>query len=181
MKSASPESRVICTLQLVNEWLRFAEVKNGALITLNAAAVVATHQLRDWYKPVPDWVSYWSWAATLLFLAAIAVGLASFYSRTKTFGFDLPRHTAGKGGNALFFGHLADMSRTDVLARLVDQRDVDREDRYLEDVAEQIIINAKIARKKFALFNFALMLTMAGALTPVGWLLYHWGFCNERL
>jgi hypothetical protein len=109
------------------------------------------------------------------------VGLASFYARTKTFGFDIENVTGDGATNALYYGHLADMKRADVLTRLVNHYDPASSDRYLEDLADQIIINSKIARRKFALFNCALMLTIVAAITPIGALLYYWSFCDDRI
>ena len=168
-------------LGLVNDWLKYAEVKNGVLLTVNGALIMGAHRMLEWHKGRPDLVDWYAWTATALFATSMLVGLASFYARTKTFGFDIEKVTGDGATNALYYGHLADMRRADVLARLVDNHGASAPNRYLEDLADQIIINSKIARRKFALFNCALMLTIAAAIMPVGALFYYWGFCDERL
>lgn len=168
-------------LGLVNDWLKYAEVKNGALLTINGALIVGMHQMVDWHEKRPDCVKTFVWMATVFLAASMLVGLASFYARTKAFGFDIEKVSGDGGTNALYYGHLADMRRADVLARLVYSYDPSSPDQYLEDLADQIIINSKIARRKFALFNCALMLTIVATITPIGALLYYWRFCDDRL
>lgn len=181
MAENAPESRLMAALGLVNDWLKYAEVKNGALLTINGVLIVGMHQMLDWHNERPGIVDAYAWMATAFLAASMLVGLASFYARTKTFGFDIEKVTGDGATNALYYGHLADMKRADVLARLVDGYDSVASNRYFEDLADQIIINSKIARRKFALFNCALMLTIAAAVTPVGALLYYWSFCDDRL
>jgi hypothetical protein len=171
----------MATLGLVNDWLRYAEVKNGALLTINGALIVGVHQMLDWHDKRAGLVDAYAWMATAFLAASMLVGLASFYARTKTFGFDIEKVSGDGATNVLYYGHLADMRRADVLERLVDSYDPAAPIPYLEDLADQIIINSKIARRKFVLFNSALMLTIAGAVTPVGALVYYWSFCDDRL
>ncbi|MCH9808088.1 MAG: hypothetical protein K0U74_10165 [Alphaproteobacteria bacterium] len=181
MAQNASEARLMFALGLANDWLKYAEVKNGALLTINGALIVGMHQMLDWHEMPPVLIEAYVWIATAFLAASMLVGLASFYARTKTFGFDIENVTGNGASNALYYGHLADMKRTDVLSRLVDGYDPTIPNRYLEDAAEQIIINSKITRRKFALFNFALMLTIAAGVTPVGALLYYWSFCDDRL
>lgn len=181
MTQNAPESRLMPVLGLVNDWLKYAEIKNGALLTINGALIVGVHQMLNWHENRPEVVNLLAWLATAFLAASMLLGLASFYARTKTFGFDIPKVTDNGQTNALYYGHLADMTRVDVLARLVDGYDPSHCDKYLEDLTDQIIINSKIARRKFVLFNCALMLTIAAAVTPAGALLYYWSFCDDRL
>lgn len=181
MAENAPESRLMDALGLVNDWLKYAEVKNGALLTINGALIVGAHRMLEWYKGRPEFVDWYAWMTTACLAASMLIGLASFYARTKTFGFDIEKVRGEGGTNALYYGHLADMTRAEVLVRLVDASETASANRYLEDLADQIIINSKIARRKFALFNCALMLTIAGAITPLGAILYYWSFCDDRL
>jgi hypothetical protein len=173
----SSDAKLFRAFQLVNEWLKFGEAKNGALLTLNAAAIVGMHNIVKLYGPL-DWPPIlWIWWATACCLVSIAICLASFYARTKTSAFQFANQTPD-GTSAIYFGHLAEMTKADLVKRLAP--DVDAANReYVEDMAGQVIINAKLARKKMTLFNGALLITMAGALTPVGLLLYYWRFCDD--
>lgn len=171
----------MAVLGQVNDWLKYAEVKNGALLTINGALILGVHQMLDWHDQRPGLLDAFTWMATAFFATSMLVGLASFYARTKTFGFDIEQATGDGATNALYYGHLADMTRSEVLTRLIDGYDPATPNRHLDDLADQIIINSKIARRKFALFNCALMLTIAAAVTPVGALLYFWSLCDDRL
>jgi Family of unknown function (DUF5706) len=115
--------------------------------------------------------------ATACCFASLAVGLSSFYARTNIGGFSFLRDDSTTK-NSVYFGHLADMNEDQVLRELV--RDGEVADKYLRDMAGQVIINAKLARKKMGFFNVALMLTVAGAVTPPVALLYYWGLCDDN-
>lgn len=177
----APESRLMPVLGLVNDWLKYAEVKNGALLTINGALILGIHQMLDWSETRSNVGLALVWMSTAFLAVSMLVGLSSFYARTKTFGFDIEKVTGDGATNALYYGHLADMKRSDVLARLVDGYNPAIRDQYLDDLTDQIIFNSKIARRKFTLFNCALMLTISAAVTPVGALLFYWSFCDDRL
>jgi hypothetical protein len=175
--NGSSDAKLFRALQLVNEWLKFGEAKNGALLTLNGAAIVAMHNMAKLYGPL-DWpATLWLLWATGCCLVSMGLCLASFYARTKTSGFLFANQTP-EGTGAIYFGHLAHMTKADLVQRLAPGVDA-AEREYVEDMAGQIIINAKLARKKMTLFNAALLFTIAGALTPPGLLLYYWGFCDD--
>jgi hypothetical protein len=118
MTTNAPESRLLAALGTANEWVRFGEVKNGALLTLNGAMLIGAHQLLNWNTQRPFSVDAWLWIASGFWIASILVGLASFYSRTKTFGFDFGIGRQEENANSIFFGHIADMTREQVLKRL---------------------------------------------------------------
>jgi hypothetical protein len=175
------DARLFRTFQLVNDWLKFGEAKNGVLVTLNGAAIVALHNMAKQYGPW-DWLGTGLlWWATFCCGVSLFVGLASFYARTNvrlfSFAFASP---AGTG--AIYFGHIAEMSKEDLLQRLMAGYDqAAGNDTYLDDLAGQVIINAKLARKKLQLFNVGLLWTLAGLLTPVGMLLYYWRYCDAHV
>ena len=176
-KDAS-DARLYRAFQLVNEWLKFGEAKNGVLVTLNGAAIVGMHNVVKMYGPLEWPGAVWLWWASGCCFVSMAVGLSSFYARTKVGAFSFAR-LSPNGSSAIYFGHLADMTKAELMKRLAADAGNDRE--YLEDMAGQVIINAKLARKKMALFNGALLVTMAGALTPVGVALYYWRMCDDAL
>lgn len=167
-------------LQLVNEWLKFGEAKNAVLVTFNGAAIAAVHNLAKIHEPIDPWVSWWIWCITTCCAVSVLIGLASFYARTRTEAIVFVT-TSRSSGNAIYFGHLADMKPEELLRRLVGDYSPSSDDGYLRDMAGQVVANAKLARKKFVLFNTALMWTLAGVITPVGLLLYWWMFCDENL
>ena len=177
---ATSDVKLFRALQLVNEWLKFGEAKNAVLVTFNGAAIAAVHNLNKIYEPVNAVAYWWFWCVTAGCAVSLLIGLASFYARTNTAAIAFLT-TPESGGNAVYFGHLADMNPGELLARLVGKYDRASDDGYLEDMAGQVITNAKLARKKFVLFNTGLMWTLAGAITPIGLGFYYWMFCDENL
>ncbi|MFO1088658.1 MAG: DUF5706 domain-containing protein [Hyphomicrobiales bacterium] len=176
-ESETSDVRLFRTLQLVIDWLKFGETKNAALMTLNGAAIVGMHSVAQIYEPLIELGSLWLWWATICCLISIFICLSSFYARTKFEAFHLARDSEA-GSGVIFFGHLAGINKHDLVQRLVPNANpADFE--YLDDMAGQIIVNAKLAKKKMALFNIALLITMAGALTPIGIILYYWRFCDN--
>lgn len=51
---------------------------------------------------------------------------------------------------------------------------------FVLEIANQIIINSRIATKKLSLFNLALAILLFGVITPLGLLLFHW-MADEKL
>jgi hypothetical protein len=172
--------RIFRALQLVNEWLKFGEAKNAVLVTFNGAAIAAVHNLGKIHEPVLSCIYWWFWCITACCAISLLIGLASFYARTSPKAISFVT-TSKEGGNAIYFGDLADMNPEDLLRLLLGNYDPASDEEYLKDMAGQVVANAKLARKKFVLFNSALMWTLAGAITPVGLLLYWWMFCDENL
>jgi hypothetical protein len=167
-------------LQLVNEWLKFGEAKNAVLVTFNGAAIAAVHNIGKIYEVANGWAFWWFWCVTVCCSLSLLIGLASFYARTSTKAISFVT-TSLSGANVVYFGHLADMTPADLLRRLVGRYERSSDEGYLEDMAGQVVTNAKLARKKFVLFNTALMWTLAGIITPVGLGLYWWMFCDENI
>ncbi|MDX2204246.1 MAG: DUF5706 domain-containing protein [Hyphomicrobiaceae bacterium] len=178
-EKSTSDAKLFRALQLVNEWLKFGEAKNGVLVTLNGAAVVGMHNVVKQYGTLEQPWSVWLWWATICCLVSLVIGISSFYAKTKVAGILFSNTTPG-GTSAIYFGHLADTTKADLVKRLspdADGSDLD----YLEDMASQVIINARLARRKMALFNLALMVTITGVLTPAGAGLYYWRFCDDAV
>lgn len=172
------DTRLIRTFYIANDWLRFAELKNGALITLNVALIgVSTNALLVTNQKLSVPILIWLSTTIILFLTSILISLSSFYARTNIFGFDISKTSEKNTTNSIYFGNIADMSTDEVIGRLCPEPSSDI---YVKDVANQIIINSKLARKKFLLFNIALGTTVAGLVTPIGWLFYYWLLCDDR-
>ena len=140
MTANEQDVRLVRVFGLVNEWLRYAEVKNGVLVTFNGALIMGLHQQVTWHRFDGRWVGIWLWVATACFMASLLIGLSAFYARTKTFGFHKVDGSADGEGNAIFYGHLAHMTRIQVLQRLVAGPGNDGSDAYLNDLADQIIL-----------------------------------------
>lgn len=174
------EIRLLTVLRFANEWLRYAEAKNGVLLTLNGAFLVGMHQIFQSYS-LNNLANIYLWIATSFLTMSLIVTLASFYARTKTFGFNIPKKTSCISSNMLYFGHLANTNPDDLLKSLTMNPDQHSHPVYAKNISEQIIINSKIASRKFALFNFALILTISAIITPVGAIIYCYMLCDRKI
>lgn len=182
MAKTTLEERLEKIFDNVNGWLKFAEAKNATLLTLNAAAMFGLHRLYVLCKPIPDWLFYWLIAATAFLFVSLLICLSSFFARTKIPRFLISRSTNDSSTNLMFYGQLAELKGSEFVDLLRIASAYEEEAcKYDNDVAEQIIINSKIARNKFALFNAALWTTTSAVVTPLGALLFYWMLCDETI
>lgn len=149
----------------VNEWLRFAEAKNSALFAGNMVIVFGILKM-DWIttvRPLPS--SYLIYVIALL-LVSSGHCLASFMPiLTMPLG---TKVDASKTGNLLFFGDIADIEPCDYLSKLYVAAGLSGAPSQIEQAyAEQIVINSRIARQKYDLFNTAIWITFAALLSPI--------------
>jgi hypothetical protein len=157
------EQKLIYSFSLVNDWLKFAEAKNAVLVTLSGAAVFG---LLGYTSSAQNLSLIWKigiFAGIALQVIACLISLASFLpkiKRSKILG-------AGKescltnNDNLLFYGDLCKYTSkklVDAIARLYFEDENYPKSQYKAhlDIADQIIINSKIAVSKFRLFKIAL-------------------------
>jgi hypothetical protein len=167
----------------VNGWLRFAEAKNAALLTLNAAAIFGLNKMYvDHQAEAPDWLCWVLAATTVQLILSLLFCLVSFFARTKVPQFLVARASNSADLNLMFYGHIAQMTASDYVEALGQSIGADSSaTKHQRDVAGQIVINSKITLKKYSLFNIALWLTLSAIITPIGALLFYWGLCNETI
>jgi hypothetical protein len=152
----------------VNDWLKFAEAKNAALVVFDSAVLVVVAQAVSENPRAYTGLRVYVLTLCTLVAASLVVGLFSFLPRTS-----IPVLTAselpGERDNLIFFGAAKKYTARDYVAAA--------EARYgggqpkltpwEQDIAEQIVTNARIADWKYACFKVALGATIWGLLTPV--------------
>jgi hypothetical protein len=181
--------KIVRALQYANEWLKYGEAKHAVLITLNGATLTALNNLVK-----PEIGSSYPmkggfWCATVVCVVSILVSLYSFYARVvpeQELKLDRNTQTAMDMDNAsflkkavamtmkpnlVFFGHLAQRTPAQVLEALVGRYDPKTDCGYLKDMAEQVVINSRLALQKAKLFNLALSVYILSALVLIGLLI----------
>jgi len=163
-----PSRDLRSTLALVNEWLRFAEAKNGALVVASLGVAVALLQMdpsTDGYLRIPPWYARFMLAQLLL---ATGAALGSFLPRTNI-GRLLPKGAKKETDNLFFFAHIAKYSPKFYLKALTEDLAVREEkpSRSELGLAEQIVVNARIANWKFMCSTWAIRFLMSALFTPV--------------
>lgn len=162
------EERLQWVLAQVNDWLKFAEAKNGGVVLLNGAAVFGTLQVATSLESLPLWAEWYFTGLCAQLTAGALVALFSFLPRTEIPLLN-PIGVPEPGDNLIFFGHARKYSPAAYLqAALARCPGGDKGDpRWLNDLAAQIVINSRIAVWKYSCFKLALWLTIAAVVTPV--------------
>jgi len=155
-------------LAQANDWLKFAEAKNGALVVFNSAILLATVQLIGEHPPghiLPKLylASLWGFLG-----ASLAIALFSFLPKTT-----IPLLSAGERpsprDNLIFFGAAKKYTAQDYAAAINARYGIGEPDdkQWEHDVSEQVVTNARIAVWKYTCFKVALWGTIWGLLTPI--------------
>lgn len=141
-------------LERTNTWLSFAEAKNAALIAFNVAMTGVLSDVLSEYMPILVFL------LTLLLISTIA---ALFSFMPNLGNRPSPKSKEQKANNLLFFGDIA---------RCRDERDLieKTKERYFPemeesadkkniniDLASEILINSRLAVRKYSLFKTALL------------------------
>jgi len=153
-------------LTQVNDWLKFAEIKNSGLFAVNGAGVIGLLVLLQTMTDY-SWLKSVVYYVVIMLVFSLATCLLSFFPRTK-----LPwlnqKKKPSENDNPIFFAHISYYSPHDYLRLL--QAAVNKNDynatQFDISLAEQIIINSQIAVRKYRFFNIALFFTLSAILTP---------------
>jgi hypothetical protein len=170
-------------LKLINDWVKFAEAKNVALLALTGAGSSA---FLTFLKPdsqnglqLSDFTRYgFVWTVAFLF-GSLVVALISFMPRmnhTKVLArIGQKQEPLSETDNLYYFHDLRKYTPDQLVRRVARSHGVtigpgDDIPPGLLDMAGQIIVNAQIASDKFSLFRIAAILAMV-ALAPLVFLI----------
>lgn len=154
-------------LSHVNSWLAFAEAKNGAILVLDGALLIASAQVAADHWPANELARVYVVSAWACLAVAILVALFSFLPKTQI-PLLKPKQTPADTDNLLFFGHIKKYSARTYLTHVADIYEVHVQNTRLEtDLATQIVTNARIATWKYTCFKVALWASVCAILSPV--------------
>lgn len=160
--AADLDERLFRLLQLVNDWLKFAEAKNVGMVGLASAAIVfllgyVAANARDLVLVSGAAIAIGS---TGLILALLA-NLASFLPQT-----DMERSLAARlspprdSDNLYYYGHLARYQPRPLVDEIV-RRHLGGAVNQIDDghlhLAAQIITNARITLRKLRIFSYSVV------------------------
>lgn len=156
----------------INEWLKFSEAKNAALIALIAASLWGTMQII--LTPNCNKVLfYYSLHYSIFSGLGLIVALFSFLPQTKI---TWPWRTRNpkNSDNLLFYGHLERYDENGLIDEIERKYALKSENKNIEyDLANQIIQNSKIAMRKYRYFSLAIWFVIMGFLSfPITIVLY---------
>lgn len=157
----------------VSAQLQFGETKNGALITLNLALVVAIGAMLAGDDVVTGNVRMWLFVLALGLSGSAFVSLLSFLPH---FGGDSPVGLSGTTpSNLIYFRDLADAGLPEFVSAVQSATGHPGVASALHtSLAHQIIVNSGIAKRKFESFRIAAVATVLCAVIPSVVLAFTW-------
>lgn len=149
----------------VNDWLKYAEAKNAMLLGFNGALLFGVFRVfagDSKLKQILLFVGpYYNYVFPVLIGISIILLLISFIPETKMV--KLSVDVKPKTINLLFYTHLKTLTPDELLSEIgffppCSAKQIER------NYAEQIIINAGIAAKKYDTFKLAGWITISGLM-----------------
>jgi hypothetical protein len=166
----------------VNNWLKFAEAKNATLIAGNGLLIFGVlktiHEVN-----INIYLLYYIYFCLILFSLSLVISLISFMPKVKIPTF-LLNSDIETNDNLLFYGHILKYNEKTLLDKLNEmiKDDEDKTSKEFKTMyAQQIIINSKIARNKFQLFDIAIRFTLSGILSPILYFLFIHFFVEKEV
>lgn len=137
-------------LEKTNYWLSFAEAKNGALIALNIALIVALSSIFD-KSPICCTI------CIIIFILSSLFCLYAFFPNEKSKAENKEAKVKEEKLNLLFYGDISKITTVEKFIELVRKRyNFNVKSGVLEfDIANEIIQNSRITNKKYKLFAYA--------------------------
>lgn len=152
-------------LERTNYWVSFAEAKNGAIIAINVALVAVLISIFD-KAPI------FCIIAISCFLLSCALSLVSFIPNTKSRPDANEPPLNNDELNLLFFGDIALIGTTEKYIKLsIDKyfagKGMDLTDKLVCDLASEVLINSRIAVKKYGDFKWATKIDFLALLLTI--------------
>ncbi|AMA60126.1 Pycsar system effector family protein [Bradyrhizobium sp. CCGE-LA001] len=159
------------------DFVRFAETKNAALLTFSSAWIIGSINLLTGQATLPAGYAVAFCVALPLFAAAGLVCILSFVPQI----LDRFHQQDDDDKSLLYWGHVAEIPVGRYHARVTErykpQENHSVTERYLDDLCVQISVNARIAMRKFTMFNIAAGFVFAAVLVlslpPIWWGIRH--------
>lgn len=165
---SEPSNKLKYIFDNVNNWLKFAESKNAALLAANSAIVFGLIRTQDLFEN--SLLHYYFVICIVLATFSACICLLSFVPKIKINSIFQETSVQAENLNLLFYGHIAKFTPEDYLKALQDGHIITEEaiqDRFCTDIANQIVVNSKIAQTKYIFFQLAIWFTVAAVISPI--------------
>lgn len=152
-------------LKNINEWLKFAEQKNAALLVLNCGLAWGVARLLAKQQDLSSIANFLNSFGYIFVTASAIACLISFIPILQ-----IPWFKAGEkkhSDNCIFFGHIAKYKNKEYLTLLSKKLGEERQNfnDFELDLASQIVTNSEIALKKYKQFTLSSWLTILGVIS----------------
>jgi len=160
------------TLSKINDWLKFAEAKNGVIVAVICTVMFGVNRVVVSLEELPGYLLIYLLSFFILSSLSLVISLCSFIPRLKK-PFWLKAEEKSSRDNPFYFGDACKYDGYSYL-KLLGITD-NNQNRIVEKLADQIVINSRIASLKYGLFTSAAWLFISALITPFGagfiWLL----------
>jgi hypothetical protein len=173
------EERLKFIFSNVNEWLKFAEAKNGVLIAFNGAAIWGMLQSFEEICKINEYLMFPSYIFIVSSLIGIIISLFSFMPTLKL-SKKVIKEIDGKvikNQSLIFFRDVSEFNSDKYLKSLYRRSEgkaVEDLNSYELDLANQIVANSRTAWLKYRRFFWALNVTLFGMIVPIPFMVIFW-------
>lgn len=171
MQVGMVEEQLRHALAFIDGHVHFGEAKNAAVFVAGGGIAVAATTLLLGQDGLPLVVGCYLTMAAILSIGAAVISIVSFLPRTQ-----LPwlneLSKPDPTDNLLFFGHAQKYNAEGYWRALASAAMTELPSRVEMCLSEQIVINSRIAARKFTLFKYSAWTLLSAIVSPVGaWLL----------
>jgi hypothetical protein len=157
-------------LEFVDGHVKYAETKNAAVLAFAAGTLFAIAQVYSNSPQLLDSLRWYTLFMVFCFILAIISALISFYPLTQK-KYNHNRQTGKSKSNLLFFDDAQNYDCVSYVKNLYAASNINSLDKSATRLelmyAEEIVINAKIASRKFFWSKIAVCCILVGVLPPV--------------
>jgi hypothetical protein len=151
----------------INNHLRFAEAKNAAIVTASFALITVYLFYESRFHNKFLEVFQINFIVFITF--SLICSLLSYYSKITIIGnLNKKDNFDDASCNIIFFGDIAYMDEDQYCQTFFDVPLKNLDDNYCSCLINQIVINSRITKRKFEMFNLSLWFFIAACLSPVG-------------
>lgn len=138
-------------LQQNNEWLRYSETKASILLTVYGIIITIIYSnAKEVYEAINE--------SNLLLITSIIFGIVSIISIYFSFKCINPRLKNDNPTSIIYFGHISKKNKNYEDYLQYSKAIINNDDKFCEQVAEQIFVNSGIAWKKFVNVTWSIRL-----------------------
>jgi hypothetical protein len=161
------EEHLFRLLQLVNDWLKFGETKNGGMVVLAGVAATALLTYGSDIEDPTVWDAWSLFLAGLFFVLSLGLSVWSFVPKKDAHKIESRlEDPPDDWDNLYYYGHLAKFQTTELIEKVRELHEIKPGEgtRGERDLASQIIVNSRITRSKMHLFAWAARCLLAGVV-----------------
>lgn len=173
------EERLKFIFSNVNDWLKFAEAKNGVLVAFNGAAIWGTLQGFEMICKINPLLKIPTYFFIVCAFVGIVISLFSFMPSLKLSKRAISEidNQIIKDQSLIFFRDISQFNSDTYLKVLYSRSEgklPDKTNSYELDIANQIVANSRNGWLKYRRFFWALNVTLCGMVLPIPFIIVFW-------